>query len=284
MAPKIWDLLWESKCIIYTQPRHYLILSLIFLLRLSLSSPYFSNSLPNIFYSNNPLTSHTNIISLSTLISSIFTNSAFISITSSVYIYYFNQPIKLKEVIKSISTSFFPLLATDIVIFIIFFISVSLSTLVVIVISFLLAYLGDNDLQAHPYLAVVLSMLVFLPHVTYLMINLSLVKVIVPFRVVVVVESVWGLEPLRRSWKLVKGMKMLIFSIFCLFEFLQWMLVSITGYSWVLILAISPIRAMLSLYDIVVFTVLYIYCKEKRGELGDGEFGKGKDGASLACL
>ncbi|XP_058735316.1 uncharacterized protein LOC131607318 [Vicia villosa] len=280
MAPKIWEVLCESKRIIYIQPRLYMTLSLIFLLPLSLFSLVFQLILEHL-QQQQPPTSPTIIIFLSTfslLISSIFTNCAFISITYSVYHSYFNQPIKLKEAIKSIYTSFFPLLATDIIVFTIFFIGLFLIAFVVIVISSLLAILGGVDLQAHSFLVLASIMLVVLPPVMYLTINLSLVKNIV------VVESVWGFEPLRRSWRLVKGMKMLIFSIFCLFGSLEWMLTWITGHSWVLKLVTSPILIMLSLYNIAVITVVYIYCKEKYGELADEEFGKEKDGASLPLI
>ncbi|KAI5387369.1 uncharacterized protein LOC127106075 [Lathyrus oleraceus] len=283
MAPKIWDVLCESKRIIYTQPRHYLTLSLIFLLPLSFFSLVFQ-LIFNHLQQQQPPTSPSNIISLSLfffLFSSIFTYGAFITIVRSVYHSFFNQTIKFKEAIKSISTSFFPLLATDIVTFVIFFFFFFLLLLLFGVVLFLIVYLGDINLTTHPYFIVLFSMvltLVLLPLVAYLLVNLSLVKVIV------VVESIWGFEPLRRSWKLVKGMKRLILSIFFLFGSLQWMLAWLTRYSWVLILVISPILAMLSLCNIVVITVLYIYCKEKHGELADEEFGKEKDGASLSLI
>ncbi|XP_058735315.1 uncharacterized protein LOC131607317 [Vicia villosa] len=284
MAPKILDVLSKSKRIIYTQPRHYLTLSLIFLLPLSFFSLIFQLIRKHLQQQQPPPTSQTNIISLYLLFflfSSIFSYGAFITISRSVYHAFFNQPIKLKEAIKSISTSFFPLLATDIVTFVILFFIFFLLTFLLGVVLFLIVYLGDINLTTHPYFIMLFSMvlmLVFLPLVTYLMINLSLVKVIV------VVESVWGLEPLRRSWKLVKGMKMLILSIFFMFGFLQLVLGLITRYSMVLILVISPILAMLSLCNIVVLTVLYIYCKEKHGELAGEEFGKDKEGASLSLI
>jgi hypothetical protein len=124
-----------------------------------------------------------------------------------------------------------------------------------------------------------LLMLVFLPLVIYLAINLSLVKIIV------VVESRWGFEPLKISWKLVKGMKRLILSIILLFGFLEVILSCIVSYSWVLVFVISPILAIISLYNIAVYTVLYIYCKEKHGEVADLEFGdKVKDQANLSLI
>lgn len=146
---------------------------------------------------------------------------------------------------------------------------------------FLIVYIGNIDLIrviANPYLIAIVSMLVILPLILYLEVNLILVKV------VVVVESSWGLEPLKRSWKLVKGMKWLGFSTMFLFGSLQMILAWISGYSWVLIFVVSPILAVLSFYYIAVCTLLYIYCKEKHGEVEEVEFEKEKDEANLSLI
>jgi hypothetical protein len=83
----------------------------------------------------------------------------------------------------------------------------------------------------------------------------------------------------------VKGMKRLILSIILLFGFLGVILSWIVNYNWVLAFVISPILAIKSLYNIAVYTVLYIYCKEKHGELADIEFGdKIKDQANLSLI
>jgi hypothetical protein len=111
----------------------------------------------------------------------------------------------------------------------------------------------------------------------YLAVNLSFVHVIV------VVESLWGFEPLRISWKLVKGMRRLVVSTYFLGSFQ--ILVTTSGYdNWVLILVASPIFAMFSLYQLAVITVLYIYSKEKHGEISNEEFVKEKDGAHLPLI
>jgi cbb3-type cytochrome oxidase subunit 3 len=46
----------------------------------------------------------------------------------------------------------------------------------------------------------------------------------------------------------------------------------------------SPIFAMFSLYQLAVITVLYIYSKEKHGEVANEEFVKEKDGAHLPLI
>ncbi|CAI8617581.1 unnamed protein product [Vicia faba] len=285
MAPKIWDILSETKRIIYTQPRHYLTLSLIFLLPPSFVSLLFNFLAKYLQQQPPPPPPPTYLILifalvsiLLLLISSIFTLCAFISITYSVYHSFFKQPIKLKEAFKSISTFFFPSLATDIIIFTIFFGVFLLFAHVIGAVSFLIAHIGGVVLRAHSFLILVSLMVVFLIFIMYVGVHLSLVKVIV------VVESVWGLEPLRRSWKLVKGKKRLILSTCSLLGSLQSMLAWLTGYSWVLILVISPILAMLSLYSMAVLTVLYIYCKEENEKLAEEEFAKEEDEATLPLI
>jgi len=282
MAPKLWDLLYESNGIINSQPRHYLTLSLIFLLPLSLISQLMLKHLQQ----NPPtITNPTTIFFLSLflfLISSILSYGAFITITYSVYNAFFNQPVKLKEAIKSISTSFFPLLATSAITFTIyFFISFLFMFLNGLVLFFIFFILGHIDLMTNPSFLLIyfmVSMILIVPLVIYLEVYITLVKVIV------VVESCWGLEPLKRSWKLVKGVKWLAFSTIFLFGTLQMILVWISGYSWVLIFVVSPILVVLLLYYIAVCTLLYIYCKEKQGELAVEEFGKEKDEANLSLI
>jgi len=261
----MWVVLSESKRIINSQPRLYLNLSLIFLLPLSFLI-LISQLIIKHLQQQQPPTNPTIIISLSLLFlvfSSIFSYSAIITITYSVYNAFFNRPVKLKEAIKSISTSFFPLLATEAIISASFIVNFLLFVFLI---------------KSYSYLVVLFSMVLMLAFMTYLIVNLSLEKVIV------VVESSWGLEPLKRSWKLVKGMRKLVFSILYFFGFLEVILLWISGYSLILIFVISPIQTMLFLYNIAVFTVIYIYCKEKHTEVGDEEFEKAKDEASLSLI
>ncbi|CAJ2642867.1 unnamed protein product [Trifolium pratense] len=112
-------------------------------------------------------------------------------------------------------------------------------------------------------------MLVCVSLITYLAVNMSFMHVIV------VVESCWGFEPLRRSWKLVKGMRRMILLTYFLFGSFQ-LLVSMSRYdNWVLIFVASPFLAMFSLNNIAIITVLYIYSKEKHVEVANEEFGNG---------
>lgn len=117
----------------------------------------------------------------------------------------------------------------------------------------------------------------------YLQVNWTLVPVIV------VVESCWGLEALRRSTRLIKGMKRVaLYSLFffgsfagmfvfnCLFLTTggnneKWVSVVLR---LVIIVADSYLIAMVMVGNLAVNTVLYIYCKANHdGEVAE-EFGK----------
>ncbi|CAJ2654527.1 unnamed protein product [Trifolium pratense] len=284
MAPNICDVLSETKRIINSQNWHYFNLYLIFLVPLSFFSRFFFQLLLKHFQQQQSSPNLTIIISLSLLLiifSTIFTYGAIISITYSVFHGFFNRPVKLEESIKSISTSFFPLLATNIVIYTIIFFVSFLILLLIVLVSFLVIYLGHVDITTYPYLntlCYMVLMLVLLALVMYLAVNLSLVHVIV------VVESRWGIEPLRRSWKLVNGMKKLVLSIIFLFGSFQIMASVIDYNNWVLTFSSSLLLAWYSIYNIGAITVLYIYSKEKHGEVANEEFGKENDEANLSLI
>jgi hypothetical protein len=281
MAPNIWEALSETKRIIKTQPRHYLTLYLIFFLPLTFFSGFLQLFLKHFQQQPSPpLPKPTIIISLSLLLiifSTIFTYGAIITITYSIFHGYFNRPVKFKEAIKSIYTSFFPLLATNIVTYTVTFFVAFLILLLGVLVSFLIILLGNIDYRSLNPLCYMIPMIVAVFLTMYLAVNLGFVHVIV------VVESLWGFEPLRISWKLVKGMRRLVVSTYFLGSFQ--ILVTTSGYdNWVLILVASPIFAMFSLYQLAVITVLYIYSKEKHGEVANEEFVKEKDGAHLPLI
>ncbi|XP_058733765.1 uncharacterized protein LOC131605425 [Vicia villosa] len=278
MASKIWNIFCETNRIIVAQPGHYLTLSFIFLLPPSFVSLLLNILIKYIQQATYPILTISLVSILFLLISYIFTYCAVISITSSVYPSFLNQPIKLKQAFKSISTSFFPLLATDIIVYAIYFVAFLIFALVIGAVSFVIAYLTGVDLQAHYFFVVVPFVLACILFFMFLGVQLSLVKVIV------VVESLWGLEPLRRSWKLVEGMLLVIIPIFTLFGLSNLVLASLAGDSWILILVFTPIVALLTLYNIAVLAVLYVYCKDKNEKLADQVFATEKDEARLPLI
>jgi hypothetical protein len=107
----------------------------------------------------------------------------------------------------------------------------------------------------------------------YLQVNWALACVIV------VVESKWGVEPLWRSSKLMKGMKLVSLSLLMYYSFLigvsVWLnstfVENINGWkSWVFVLQTvlgSATVTILLLYSVAANTVLYMYCKALNGEL-----------------
>lgn len=270
MAPKtpnLWNVLCVCTRIIKAHPRHYLTLSIIFLLPLSASSLLFQHLLKH-FQQQTTTNNNKNptqllfYLLIYSLFSTVFSFGAVSSVTYSIYHNFFNRPVKLPEAIKAIATSFFPLFATTTVYFLIFsFISALLLLLVLLI--FLGARLVDTTNSPHlAVFSVALLMLVLVPVLIYLVVKWSLAQVIV------VVESCWGLEPLRRSAILVKGRKRLVLSFWFLQSILVWVCSLLTstatgnGISWVLVLGLSPFLAVILLYNFSVNTVLYISCKD----------------------
>nr|KYP36649.1 hypothetical protein KK1_042224 [Cajanus cajan] len=119
---------------------------------------------------------------------------------------------------------------------------------------------------------------------TYLQVKWTLVPVIV------VVESCWGLEPLRRSTRLIKGMKGVALSSMIFYGFFTWAMVFMclfyvtkdsdgdnwfsVVFNWVYVVCQSWATASVIMpSNLAVNTVLYIYCKANHGEIVE-EFGK----------
>lgn len=109
--------------------------------------------------------------------------------------------------------------------------------------------------------------------IAYLQLNWLLANVIV------VVESKWGYEPLRRSAYLMKGMKRIALKLFALFVVLSYGLVY-TYYwsSWnadtdgirqciLRVVILSCGMALIMRYGLAASVVMYIYCKKMHGEL-----------------
>ncbi|KAL6537793.1 hypothetical protein OROMI_025436 [Orobanche minor] len=98
---------------------------------------------------------------------------------------------------------------------------------------------------------------------------------------VVVLESKWGFESLRRSSYLVKGARSVALSVMVLFGCLGGILTTwhsnlvannaggvSTGWVFVQMVAYVVFSTVLSLYGLASNTVLFIYCKESHGEMG----------------
>ncbi|KAK7400880.1 hypothetical protein VNO78_12189 [Psophocarpus tetragonolobus] len=276
MATKnLFDLIYESQQIMKAHLCHFYTLSLIFLFPISFS---FYITSPTLFHlSNHSLLQQQTL--LYSLILYLFSSCGIITITYSVFHFFYGQKVNLLLALKSIPSSLLPLFATTIVSQLIFFLISLFNLLLLLLLSHLFKLVHITIPHSYPpYTIAFFVALPLLLVLTYLQVNFSLVPVIV------VVESCWGLEPLRRSARLIKGMKRvalssLIFYGFCTMIFvlnllfLSTMRITENWFNWVIIVLCSFLFAMIMLSNIVVSTLLYIYCKINYGEIAE-EFGK----------
>ncbi|KAI3720206.1 hypothetical protein L6452_21119 [Arctium lappa] len=286
----LYGVLSESKRIVNAHSRHFLALSLLFLLPLSCSiiilpalrlpiarSDVFSGVADHALIS--PQTLIFPIIY--TLIVYILSICALASITHSTYHGFYGRSVKLFPAIKSIVFSFFPLVSTAIAAkFILFLISLSFLMFVVVIVKlaqnlgFVIDYNSSYFIWFCGFLGVILSLVM-----VYFQVNWGLSSV------VAVTESKWGFEPLWRSSYLVNGMRSVSLSLLFVFGVLIVFLVWIGMNSLLDFGTIDEWRSfdfflqtmitsgflsfltLLLLHYTAANTVLYMYCKALHGEL-----------------
>ncbi|KAL2344598.1 hypothetical protein Fmac_005883 [Flemingia macrophylla] len=250
----LWGILSESKRIINAHSRHFLGLSVMFLLPLSfttvvspfLLSPHRHSSNIRILLRHQQ--EEENALPILILILILLSLCATASITHSVFHGFFGRPVKLPTALLSILPSLLPLLAT--------------------------ALLLHLPLLLLPFLPLPLPfpllLLLLLPCLLYLRLTCILAPVLV------VAESAWGLTPFRRSSSLVSGMLPVAASSFLFFSSLHALLLLSSTYllrpshssSFALqIVLASTLLTLLLLYNAAADTVLYLYCKAVHGEL-----------------
>ncbi|KAJ9187440.1 hypothetical protein P3X46_002895 [Hevea brasiliensis] len=292
--------LTESKHIINAHSRHFLALSVLFLLPPSFSFAVFPTLLnliapsstlnskillsTSIFVDQGPSNHFTiNALVFSLLFSLfvfVFAPLAVGSITYSVLHGFYGRPVKLLAAIKSAFTSFLPLLVTTIFAQIIVFAMFLISGFFLFLVFMAIQLLGFQVDISSPYFigfSGVVSIVLLLV-IVYLQLNWSLVGVLV------VAESSWGLEPLKRSSYLIKGMRGVALALLLFFGFLVCILLIISSVSGVTlgigtsngwkscafviqIVVTTTLLMLLLLYDVAANTVLYMYCKAVHGEL-----------------
>ncbi|KAK2434659.1 polyadenylate-binding protein 1-B-binding protein [Trifolium repens] len=292
----LWSILSESKRIINAHSRHFLALSVIFLLPLSFSLIVSPTILHLLIHSNSPTIhillrlpqaqahfkaqAQTNslnfpfpfplLLLLSLFLLFIFSLSALATITHSVFHGFLGRPVKLFSAVTSLISSFLPLLVTTILSHLILF---SLS-IPIPLLSFLLGpsfSLSPITLTASAILLLALIFFIF-----YLRVSWTLASVIS------VVENNYGIQPLCRSAALMNGMKSIGASCFLFFASLEGIMlwsgsllaaVGSDSGSWrdwafvVQIVLTSTVMMVLMLYNAAANTVLYMYCKAVHGEL-----------------
>ncbi|KAL5722982.1 hypothetical protein ACHQM5_006435 [Ranunculus cassubicifolius] len=187
------------------------------------------------------------------------------TITYSSYHVIFGRPVKFMYAIKSMSRSFIRLLAT-------FFCALSIIFACLVGVGLIVfglvrgsEYLGFQIEYSSKYFSIVLKVMLG-SGLLYLCMN----GVLAP--VIVVVETSWGLEPLRRSAYLVKGGRGVVVCLIICFGLIMWSPVSVTwdppssrGTVMLAILESACLMVYL-LYSFTTNTVLYMKCKALHGE------------------
>lgn len=291
----LWGVLSESKRIINAHSRHFLALSVIFLLPLSFSLIIY-RTLESTFLSPNsripqqslfislPYTSPhlTTARFLLPLLYALFvlllSLLAVATITYSTFHGFYGRPVKLVSSFKSTLYSFLPLVSTFLVSQFIVALIMSLLGLFAALIYKSLQLCGlDMDLDSKYVMgfSIFIAIMVGLVLV-WLQVNWSLGSVIV------VVESKWGVEPLQRSYYLLSGMKGVALSMLLFYGlaigFLVWgcsTSVANAGHAsgwsrWAFVLQTvvsSAFVTLLMLHNVAANVVLYMYCKALHGEL-----------------
>ncbi|KAK6931283.1 hypothetical protein RJ641_003076 [Dillenia turbinata] len=287
----VFGALSESKRIINAHSRHFLALSVLFLLPLSflitvyptllqtLSNPK-PNRVQNIRFSpqqQKPSDSLTlSLIYISVIL--ILSLCATGAISYSVFHGFFGRPVKLFSALKSILYSFIPLLVT-----VICFQGIVFAVLGVFGVFFWLLNKGFELLgfeigYGDPLYVGLITFGVCI--LVMILIHLQVIWSLAG--VVVVAESIWGFEPLRRSANLVKGMRRVSLNLLLFFGFFIAVLIWSTSASavriggangwssWVFVVQIvvtSSLVTYLFLHNLAANTVMYMYCKAVNGEL-----------------
>ncbi|VVB03963.1 unnamed protein product [Arabis nemorensis] len=275
----LWTVLSESKRIINAHSRHFLALSVLFLLPNSFCIALYPSVSRLITDQQRPRVTpdFKTVILLSIaylVVVTVFNLLAIGSIAHSIFQGFYGRPVKLMSAVKSSLSSFLPLLATLIsvnsIVFGIFFILAFAAFLLKTLIEIIIPGLEISFLV----FAVIIAIVVMLKFQVDWILSC----------VIVVVESVWGLKALKRSKSLTKGMRRVSFSILFFFAAtslpIGW--ISTTAASipiedgrlltivfFVLqIVIVSAFQTFIMMYNVAATTVMYMYCKDFHGEVG----------------
>ncbi|KAL2519322.1 hypothetical protein Adt_15569 [Abeliophyllum distichum] len=299
-SPNLCGVLSETKRIFRANSRHFLALSILFLLPLSFAYILYPSLIITTSHTNS-ITSHYRqslfifsytvpdpsyppsqksylLITLFYLLFwFLFSIFATASITYSTFNGFYSRPVNFISSIKSILFSFFPLLVTviasQIILILIFFI---FGLFAAFVYEGIVTLGIDVDYRSNYLLGFVICTTILILVLTiYLQVEWSLAYV-----VVVVVESKWGFAPLKRSAYLINGMKWVALSIMLYYGMLTGSLAmsfsTLASYlgginsGWGFILqavVVSVLMTISMLYYIAAHSVLYVYCKVLHGEM-----------------
>ncbi|GMN28181.1 hypothetical protein TIFTF001_050523 [Ficus carica] len=227
---KLRKVLSESYKIIKAQPQNFSALTFLFLTPPTIAALLYP-TLQSLFKETNDQPANTpyktliNLLALALYVFNIvFSICAIGSISYTAFRGFSGEVIELKSAIKSLSSSFFPLLGTTLLVQIIVFIIAFILSILAIS-GYLLVSGGFRiELFSSPLFVgfVIALMVVMVLLVFYLQVNWSLAYV------VVVVESAWGFKALKRSKALIKGNRGLALSLCLIFAvlYVYWMWIS----------------------------------------------------------
>ncbi|PRQ40715.1 hypothetical protein RchiOBHm_Chr4g0439081 [Rosa chinensis] len=291
-------ILTESKRIINAHSRHFLALSVVFLLPISFSSVVYPtlhnliaeriphNTQKFFFSIDQPSslpTTKTLLLALAfALFVFVFSLFALGSITYSVFHGFYGRPVKFISAVRSVRVSFWPVLGTVVASHIVFLLVVLVAVLFLFLVVGVFEMAGLEMEFSSPYfvgLSAVVAISVLLV-LLYLQVNWTLAGV------VAVVEPRWGFNALCRSANLIRGMRGVALSLVVFFGALSGILgfcstVSELGLvgatdgwrNWkslafvLQIVVFSTAHMLVLLYHAAANTVLYMYCKAVHGEL-----------------
>ncbi|POO03465.1 Transmembrane protein [Trema orientale] len=291
----------ETNRILNAQRRHFLSLSFLFLFPPSVAitvypmlQSYFSDSVAVILFGQASDDHHhqlakTLLLALAFLLfTSVFSLCAAGSITYSAINAFHGQPLGLKSAIKSIPTSFFRLLGTNLLVqtislFIAFvFVTVLVTSIAIARLMGFHTEFSSSGLRLLCYVVVTALFLIL----SYVQVNWALSSV------VAVAETTWGLASLKRSTSLVKGMRRgLVFRVSLTYGFYTTVMACALGFvslsmgldsatseewGWLIkflsaqVLTFSTFRTIYLLFETVATAVLYMYCNEAVVDHGHG--------------
>lgn len=280
----------ESSRVVSDHSRHFLALSVLFLLPLSsvlIASP---SLLPLLIHHrqnlppqsllrgalrSSPFPDLTRSLILAAAAAVLFlpiTSAAVAAVTRSVNHGFYGRPVKILPNLRSLHIPVLHLLATVLSGLIIFSAIVALIVSLCLLLLFVLSILDVESGSIPPYsFAAVVSSVI----IARFLLEWCLAGV------VSVMESSWGFAPLKRSGELIDGMRLAAISLwvffgtgigFTLWGFGLWKIPS--GGSWHVVIPVvgktvlgSALTALLLLYILVTQAALYLYCKAVHGEL-----------------
>ncbi|KAL6192809.1 hypothetical protein ACLB2K_033895 [Fragaria x ananassa] len=283
----LWTVLTETKRIIDAHSWHFLALSFVFFLPVSISCTVYP-TLHNLLISDHPLINsqefftssdsappHLLLLALAlALLVFVFSLFGLGSITYSVFHGFYGRPVKFLSAVNSVRLSFFRLLGTVIACQLIFLLTALVAGLFLFLVIGVFEMIGLEMELSSPYFVglFIVVAIVLLLVLLYLQVNWTLAGV------VSVVEPHWGFGALRRSADLMRGMRGVGLSLMVFFGVCSgvWGSCSSVSYEWrgrdgsrnvVMIVSCSTVVMLVLLYHAAANTVLYMYCKAVNGEL-----------------